>query len=88
MDTARKIPEEGIVLLDELQSHLSRHGAKVSQKLLIVEGIKMLAENEERLLKRLKNRKDNTKEMTERFLKNAKRHNFGKNWLESIDVTL
>lgn len=62
----------------------------ITQKELIVEGIKMLNENKEKLLLRLKKKKDNTKEMTERFLKmtNKYRLYLGENWLEEIDTTL
>ncbi len=87
MDTARKILKDDVLLLDELQSHLSRRGIKTSQKALISEGIKLLAENEDKVVERLK-KKDNTKEMTERFLKNAGKYDFGPNWLEEIDTTL
>ncbi len=36
----------------------------------------------------LNKKKDNTKEMTKMFLKNAKKFDFGKNWLEEIDTSL
>lgn len=87
MDTTRKIPNEEIMILDELQMQLKKRGVEVTQKELIVEGIKMLNEDKGRLLLRLK-KKDNTKEMTERFLKNAKKFDFGKNWMEEIDTSI
>ncbi len=89
MDTTRKIPKEEIMILDELQIQLKKRGVEVTQKELIVEGIKMLNEDKEGLLLRLK-RKDNTKEMTEKFLEIARKNrvDLGKNWLEEIDISL
>ena len=43
-------------------------------------------EDKIKLLVRIK--KDNTKEMTKKFLKNAKKFDFGKNWLEEIDSSI
>jgi predicted solute-binding protein len=86
-DTTRKIPDEDILLLDEVQLHFKRRGMPVSQKQLISESIKFAAEHEKELIQRLhRNHKDNTKEMTERFLKRAKSIDFGKNWMEELDI--
>lgn len=87
-DTTRRIPEEGILLLDELQVHFKRRGISVSQKDLIHHSIQFVAEHEDQLLARLRKRKDNTKEMTERFLKHAKQFDFGQHWLQEIDTSL
>ena len=77
------------MILDELQTQLKRRGVEVNQKELIVEGIKMLNENKRDLILRLK-KKDNTKEMTEKFLETARKNrvDLGKNWLEEIDTSL
>lgn len=87
MDVSVKISEEDVVLVDDLKSHLRKQGIRVTKKRLIDESIKFALENEDIILKRLK-KKDNTKEMTERFLKNEGKFDFGKNWMEEIDTTL
>ncbi len=88
MDTSRKIAQEEIVLLDEFQLHLQRRGIASNQKRLIEESIRFSLEHEEQFVQRLQKKKDNTKEMTERFLQQAKKFDFGKDWLEEIDISL
>ncbi len=88
MDTTRKISEQDIRLLDEFQVHLKRRGISVSQKKLIDESIHFALEHEQELLLRLGKKKDNTREMTEKFLKHAKKFDFGKKWMEEIDISL
>ncbi len=88
MDTTRKISEQDVMLLDEFQVHLKRRGMAVSQKRLIDESIRFALEHKQGLLLRLKKKKDNTKEMTENFLKHAKKFDFGKDWMEEIDTSL
>ncbi len=89
MDTSRKIPEETVLLLDELQVHLKRRGINTNQKQIIDASIKFAARNEEMLAKAINQKpKKDRKEMTERFLKHAKKFDFGKNWLEEIDTAL
>lgn len=74
------------MLLDELQLHLRRRGVQVSQKQLIEESIKLAAEQEEWIAEYLHKQEDNTKELTEQFLKHAKKIDFGKDWLTEIDI--
>ncbi|MBS3139003.1 hypothetical protein J4207_04835 [Candidatus Woesearchaeota archaeon] len=87
MDVSIKIPQEDLVLIEDLKLHLRKLGIVVSKKQLIGESIKLAAEREDVLLQRIK-RKDNTKELTERFLKNEASFDFGKHWMEEIDTTL
>lgn len=58
MDVTRKIPEEDIKLLNELQEGLRRRDIKVSQKDLIDKAIKFsLKENREDFIKMIKTKK-------------------------------
>lgn len=84
-DTTRKIPMESILLLDELEMHLMRRGVKVNQKNIISASIAFVAQREKDFLRYIQ-KKDNTKEQTEKFLKHAKEFDFGKNWMEDIDT--
>lgn len=85
-DTTRKIPDEAIEVLDELQLHLKRRGVDATQKRIIDASIKLAAKNEEQLVQIVKEKAtDNTKEMMEKFL-NGKKYDFGPNWLEEIDT--
>ena len=84
--TTRKISVQSILLLDELQLHLKRRGYAVNQKKLIDESIKFAVQHQDKLLTSLEKKKDNTQEMTERFLRHAKQFDFGKHWMEDIDT--
>lgn len=73
MDVSRKIPEEDIKLLGELQVGLRRRDIKISQKELIHKAIKFsLKENRQDFMKMIKMKKlmkeNNEKELWERFL--------------------
>jgi len=84
MDTSRKISEETILLLDELEKDMKQRGVRTTQKEIIESSIKVAAKHEEQLFKTLAHT-DNTREMTERFLRNEGKFDFGKRWLEEID---
>lgn len=84
-DTTRKISGESILLLDELELHLRRRGLKVNQKKIISASIAFVAQREKDFLRYIQ-KKDNTKEQTEKFLQHAKEFDFGKNWMEDIDT--
>ena len=86
MDTSIKVSQEELIRLNELKTHLLRRGIKVSQKNLLDESIKFAIENETELINRLKKKKDNTKEMTEKFLKSIQPVDLDKNWMEEIDL--
>ena len=86
MGTSVKISHEDIILLNELKTHLRRRGVKVTQKQLIDESIKLAIEHEQTLVQRLTKKTDNTKELTEKFLQHAKTIDFGKHWMEEIDL--
>lgn len=84
-DTTRKIPVESILLLDELEFHFRRIGLKMNQKKIISTSIAFVAQREKEFLRYIQ-KKDNTKEQTEKFLQHAKEFDFGKNWMEDIDT--
>lgn len=84
-DTTRKIPKESILLLDELELNMRRRGLKMNQKEMIRASIAFVAQREKDFLKYIQ-RKDNTKEQTEKFLQHAKKFDFGKKWMEDIDT--
>lgn len=86
-DTARKIPHDAVILLDELQAHLKRRGIKVTQKELIAMSVKLASRQEGALRSLLRKPKDNSREMTAKFLRHSKKFDFGKNWMEEIDTT-
>ncbi|MEM3127057.1 MAG: hypothetical protein QW331_03240, partial [Candidatus Woesearchaeota archaeon] len=74
-----------IVELDRLQSNLKKRGIKITQKDLIAASIKIATKHRKELLEKLP-KKDNTKENMERFL-SGKKYDFGKKWMEEIDIT-
>jgi hypothetical protein len=90
MDTTRKIPKESILLLDEIELSFRRRGLHVNQKKLIAASVAFAAQHQRDFLgymqKQKNNKEDNTKEQTEKFLKHAKEFDFGKNWMEDIDI--
>ncbi|MBU2639383.1 MAG: hypothetical protein KKG75_01605 [Nanoarchaeota archaeon] len=74
MDVTRKIPEEDVKLLNELQEGLRKRDIKLSQKSLIDKAIKFsLKENREDFIKMIK-MKDLKKKIDERKL--------WENWLD------
>ncbi len=85
-DVTRKIPEESIMQLDELQLNWRRRGINTTQKALIKESIALATEQPQELMERIqKKKKDNTAELFGKILKNKGKYDFGKNWLEEID---
>ena len=87
-NVSRKLYQEDILLLNELETAMLRRGIKTSQKELIDKSIKFVATQREHFLEFVKEKaKDNTKELVEKFLSHPKK-DFGKNFLEEIDTTL
>ena len=70
--------------MDSFKSNLRQRGIRVTKKQVIVESIKLALEHKDTLVKRLR-RQDNTREKTERFLKNKARFDFGRCWKNKID---
>ncbi|MBI2140715.1 hypothetical protein HYU14_07370 [Candidatus Woesearchaeota archaeon] len=88
MDTSRKIPQEEILLLDELEIELKKKGIQTTQKELLRKSIRFFVEHKPLWEPELRSKKDNTSEMVKKFLSNAKKFDFGKNWMEEIDTSL
>lgn len=87
-DVSRKLYGEDLLLLKELELSLLRKKIRINQKELIDRSIKFAAAKKEDFLNYVKEgKKDNTKELIQRFL-NRPRVNFGKNFLEEIDTTM
>ena len=86
MDVSVKISEEEVILVDGLKSNLRQRGIRVTKKQVIDESIKLALEHKDALIKRLR-LQDNTREKTERFLKNKARFDFGRDWQTEIDET-
>lgn len=75
MDVSRKIPEEDIKLLNELQVGLMRRDIKISQKELIDKALKFsLQENRQDFIKTLK---------TDKLKKKTKGDNLLEEWLNN-----
>ncbi len=87
-DTTRKISNESILLLDELKLHLIRRGIKMNQKKLISASIAFVVKHHNDFFRDVQKHKDNTKEQTDKFLRHAKKFDFGSNWKEEIDTSL
>ena len=87
MDVSRKLYKEDIILLNELETELLKKDRKATQKDLIDKAIKFAKENKSRFFNYFIGRKarNNTKEMTEKFLALPK-FDFGDNWMEEIDT--
>lgn len=88
-DVSRKLYKEDILLLNQIQTALLRRDMRFSQKELIDKSIKFAAGRERQFLEFVNEnpRKDNTKELIERFLRHPKK-NFGRNFLEEIDTIM
>jgi len=67
MDVSAKIPEEDMILIGSLQTQLARRGIRVS-KIDVVDAALKLADPEKIQQYVSKKKKDNTKELIERFL--------------------
>lgn len=87
MDVSRKLYKEDIILLNELETELLRRDKKATQKDLIDKAIKYAIENKNKFFNYFIGRKEknNTKEMTEKFLTLPK-VDFGDNWMEEVDT--
>jgi len=87
MDVSRKLYKENIIILNELETELLRRDKKATQKDLIDRAIKFAKENENKFLNYFvgKKTKNNTREMTEKFLA-LPEVDFGDNWVEEIDT--
>tara|TARA_Y100000310_G_C20394367_1_gene674340 strand:- start:61 stop:351 length:291 start_codon:yes stop_codon:yes gene_type:complete len=87
MDVSRKLYKEDIITLNELQTELLRQDKRVTQKDLIDQAIQFSNDHKKQFLSFVSNtrRKDNTKEMTEKFLSLPK-SDLGDNWMEEIDT--
>ena len=87
MDVSRKLYKEDIILLNEFQNDLLKRDKRITQKDLIDKSIKFVIEHKKKfrdyILK--ENSKNNTREMTEKFLSLPKT-DLGENWLEEIDT--
>jgi len=87
MDVSRKLYKEDIIFLNELQTELLRKDKKITQKDLIDKTIRFVKEHKKNFIDYLTkgHTKNNTREMTERFLSLPKA-DLGRNWLEEIDT--
>jgi len=75
-------------MLDELEIELKKKGIQTTQKELLRKSIRFFVEHKPLWEPELKGKKDNTNEMVKKFLSNAKKFDFGKNWMEEIDTSL
>ena len=87
MDVSRKLYKENIITLNEFETELLKIDKKATQKDLIDTAINFARENKRKFLNYFLKRKikNNTKEMTEKFLALPK-FDFGGNWMEEIDT--
>lgn len=90
MDTSIKIPQDDLILINELKNELQKNNIKTTQKNLIDKSIKFSLYRRKEFLSEImkkEHKKDNTKEQVEKFLK-GKRFDLEEKWLEEIDTTL
>ena len=87
MDTSRKLYKEDIILLNEMETELLKQDKRITQKDLIDKAVRFARENKSRFLNYLVKGKikNNTQEMTEKFLALPKK-DLGENWMEEIDT--
>ena len=87
-DASRKLYQEDILLLKEMEMSLLRRNIKINQKELIGGSVRFALANKEAFLKYVseKGGEDRTRELFEKWLK-RKPVDFGKNFLEEVDTT-
>lgn len=90
MDTSIKIPIEDIIELNVIKNELLRQDLRFSQKDLLDTAVRfsLIHKNDfirELLQRKNKVKKDNTAEMTQRFLSLPKA-DFGKDWQKELDT--
>ena len=87
MDISRKLYKENIILLNEFETELLRGDKRITQKDLIDKALRFSKKYKNKFFGYIygHGKKDNRKEMTDKFLSLPK-VDLGPNWMEEIDT--
>jgi hypothetical protein len=91
MDVSVKLPKEGMILINDLKNDFLRKDISVNNKEILFNAIAFSMKKKMDFMNYCNSHedcvRDNTKEMTEKFLK-GKKIKLEKNWQKEIDITL